>query len=479
MNVPRFALIAPLLFVTHFTLAAGHLLVPPTVPESSYNIVVTATPSGYLIGWLQVGVQAHVMAARLGRDGTSLDDSGIVLAPTTNVPALPLPRLAVATTGSKSLLTWIDSGQDAAVRAVIFNDDDMPFLTPQPFVVSRNANRFPYKIPDPVISTAWNGHEFLVVWTNNNTIFETFVGADGTVHGERTLYKDPTEGISAVHLIFDGQRLVLVASVRSCWTCFPEIHVVAARLSADGTLLDAPLTIAKDSGLLGAASAHAGEALAVVSGKQGDSGILLSTSGPLSSGAPFSILDWKGFTDGAVTVDGDRYLVALAYQRASFHATIPNWLALTRIGRDGTVEPHTITTTPPLISPGIAVIPSGPVLITGSQTGLGEIKRPFGYFPAELGFMTPPAPPRNVRFTKSGFGAFMTWDDTSDDESGFAVIVCWTNTGGCGTYDFPANTTSAAVPAGDTTSVTSFNGAGESEAVPAMSAGIARRRVTK
>ena len=298
-----------------------------TGPADQVAPNIAAAGDHFVATWIDDGPGDTTMrAAILDSRGTRLG-APFLLFP---LPQRGLYDVRLATNGSVHLALWNDDG---TIRAVRFRASGV--LDPEPIVIGRGD----------VPAVASDGRDFLIVWSAPPAVGSgAFAGglraaalAAETGSVTRAVALTPALVDDVVHsagLAWNGSEYVVGYQTGCLCTgaqpCTPYT-ASTLRVSANGNLRGAPVTVLPGGKLLAIASNGRGETLSICWRDGRTLGIF--QRGDAAPAAPFAIFAWPYDHLARASFDGADYLVAVSPYAAGETA-----LTLARIRTNGTVQ---------------------------------------------------------------------------------------------------------------------------------------------
>jgi hypothetical protein len=384
--------------------------------------VVSGNFAGFSAAWIEraAGVR-NVAISRVAHDGQPLDGPGIALEEKSASSA------AIAQGASAALVVWTDNLSVLATRMTPFGVrlDTTPIL----------VGKLPH--PEQVVSVAWNGSRYFVVWSTGEQLQSAFVDFDGIVTPAKALVNrtDPSDFISVPDVTWDGRQFIVVigeeAQVgRGCGLCpipIPD-YIRVLRVSSAGDVIDA--TRIPGNYLRAHVASSGNESLITLESYHDVSTVVVhDEDGALQVDPPVRLFRWPvSVVSSDVTWDGSSYIVAWEYL-SMLGAPSPGWLAAARLTQSGLPFASFVA---PVGAPE-SVIDSqswGPSLAANDAREAGiaisetlpqsYVPRARLYLMPELAPMPPPPPaPRNAVSLFTGRTALIEWK--GDDVPGYLV----------------------------------------------------------
>lgn len=375
------------------------------VPQSMTSLA--ADNVDFVATWVESSASGQTARiGRVSRSGAPLDGAGTPLAGSLNTSTI-VP-------GGASQFLGVQDTQ-AGLFVTRFSSSGTP-LDAVPVKITAQAFSFP--------EIAWNGSGYLLVWTHEGALLESFLSAGtSTATPTRPLPLTSPAYVYRPSLAWNGSQFLLAASVGDpppgC-TCIGSPTAVAImRLSPDGTAVGTPVILSR-TGYQPHVASNGTDFVVVLEGAALSSVIVRSAGGALQAGAELPLFSRGGAA--AVAADGDGYLAAVRYQVLG-----SSWLAAVRIDRDGKASLPVVTAAygPPVYPPRpfIAINSGGEAAIAVTEDAVPPslTSRARMYLLSEMTetIPAPPPAPRRVDVQFETPLAKLTWE--SDDAAAFAV----------------------------------------------------------
>ena len=426
--------IGPLLFSTQFenplTTAAAFRLdtgvaQQPSTPisissDSQYRSDTASVGNVFASSWEADGAGSKIQAARFTAAGERLDPHGLDTAISTSSGG----TTTIAGGDSMFVVAWFDS-YHVVVRRL---SSSGMYLDPEPVVV-------PGATSQPAI--AWNGQQFLIVWTQADRLAGSLMNPDGTIEPARFLTppSEPAQFARSPAVAWDGKRFLLVWTMlqNAICECPPEyIGIRAIRVSADGDMIDAQPAIVTESAAVAHVASGGSDFLIVADSIDKP----FTTSAYLISGETaalyvpkaIDVAQWSSAIHSDVTWDGRDYVVALHYLLGGVFPTIfdPAWIATVRVSRSGFASNARVRASGPYSEISIAADAAGRTAVTVTEAAqeLGGWRVRAYFDPDFEAAPAPPSDPANVTTGVDGDALVVSWTPTSPNQAGFVVDVC-------------------------------------------------------
>jgi hypothetical protein len=419
--------------------------------------VIVQMAGGQLVAWHSRSLASHAIEAAALLPGEKSVRTVYEHGRTNTADGID--AFAMATNGAQSLVVWSDNRR---VYGRILDPNGGP-LGDKPFLIALNVFR--------PLQVEWTGSQWIVAWLDD-IVTTVRVSTTGDVSNSlRVRPKTLTGGLGGLDLAWNGTHLLALGMRgRSSPDPIPatgstDHRAILFRLDANGALAgDEHLELPRPQRR--ASLSSDGKDWLVVS-DEGGGPTATVVSADFRVGTTTPLFAWAGEYASNVAWNGSEYVAAVRYSRDGAH-----FIGMHRLSRGG------VPTTVPVVGSVGAHDELRPPSVAGnvavfSAFNTGEAARATAVTPADLAFVAPPAPPRNMRIVATGKETIdVAWDDASDDERGFVIERLlegrWIVSGSA-----PANAThgTATATAGTLLRVRSWNAGGASELVS-----IPRRR---
>lgn len=362
-----------------------------TVPVTQTQVQLASDGAGFLAVWVEhEGESTVTRLARVSRSGEPLDGEGIKL------PLPPKPPLSLTITRGAPGEALIVAATSSGIYALRWSRS-VGLLDAAPIPIELRTTE-----GDNTVVVAWSEGRYLLVSRGNiATLTGTFIGRDGSVSAPIELPISRPRGALngyavAAALAWSGHDFLLAAGIvpfRACQNICanrPE-EIWLVRLSARGTVVDAPVAVPGRHSVARLASSGSNFLLAL------DDGTLrMVTTGSAGINVGPELRLFPSFGDAASDVvwDGHAYVVVWRY---GIPFDGPAWLGHVRVDTAGNMSPPEIVSalrgTPS--APSAAVNDAGETAAAVTElTPWTATERARVYLASD--FSVPP-PPRRVR----------------------------------------------------------------------------------